>query len=116
MALHCTRLVSNVVAPAGMNRSPAGNRSLGPLIKGGEAIPGDPLYHADEGAELAYIDFRIGGGQAGHGGFNGHQIIVAPADLESGPGVTPRGLLSLPQAVRRARMEDKTDRLVRKVL
>ncbi|MHA7154884.1 NlpC/P60 family protein [Arthrobacter sp. TMN-50] len=83
----CTRLVSNALAAAGINFHgwPAGYLSLGRTVSAGEAIPGDLLYYADGGAGVAHIAVYIGGGQAVHGGFNGNQTVVAPADLGSGP-------------------------------
>lgn len=83
----CTRLVSNALAAAGINFHgwPAGYLSLGRTVGAGEAIPGDLIYYADGGAGVAHIAVYIGGGQAVHGGFNGNQTVVAPADLGSGP-------------------------------
>ncbi|MHA7292654.1 NlpC/P60 family protein [Arthrobacter sp. HLT1-21] len=83
----CTRLVSNALAAAGINFHgwPAGYLSLGRTVSAGEAIPGDLIYYADGGAGVAHIAVYIGGGQAVHGGFNGNQTVVAPADLGSGP-------------------------------
>ncbi|MBP2218160.1 NlpC/P60 family protein [Arthrobacter sp. CAN_C5] len=83
----CTRLVSNALAAAGINFHgwPAGYLSLGRTVSGGEAIPGDLIYYADGGAGVAHIAVYIGGGKAVHGGFNGNQTVVAPADLGSGP-------------------------------
>ncbi len=83
----CTRLVSNALAAAGINFHgwPAGYLSLGRTVSAGEAIPGDLIYYTDGGAGVAHIAVYIGGGQAVHGGFNGNQTVVAPADLGSGP-------------------------------
>lgn len=83
----CTRLASNALAAAGINFHgwPAGYLSLGRTVSAGEAIPGDLIYYADGGAGVAHIAVYIGGGQAVHGGFNGNQTVVAPADLGSGP-------------------------------
>ncbi|WP_026551692.1 NlpC/P60 family protein [Arthrobacter sp. H20] len=83
----CTRLVSNSLAAAGINFHgwPAGYLSLGRTVGAGEAIPGDLIYYADGGAGVAHIAVYIGGGKAVHGGFNGNQTVVAPADLGSGP-------------------------------
>lgn len=83
----CTRLASNALAAAGINFHgwPAGYLSLGRTVSASEAIPGDLLYYADGGAGVAHIAVYIGGGQAVHGGFNGNQTVVAPANLGSGP-------------------------------
>lgn len=83
----CTRLASNALAAAGINFHgwPAGYLSLGRTVSAGEAIPGDLIYYADGGAGVAHIAVYIGGGKAVHGGFNGNQTVVAPADLGSGP-------------------------------
>ena len=83
----CTRLVSNALAAAGINFHgwPAGYLSLGRTVSAGEAIPGDLIYYADGGAGVAHIAVYTGGGQAVHGGFNGNQTVVAPANLGSGP-------------------------------
>ncbi|WP_028279809.1 NlpC/P60 family protein [Arthrobacter sp. H5] len=83
----CTRLVSNALAAAGINFHgwPAGYLSLGPTVGAGEAIPGDLIYYADGGMGAAHIAVYIGSGQAVHGGFNGNQTVVAPANLGSGP-------------------------------
>lgn len=83
----CTRLASNALAAAGINFHgwPAGYLSLGRTVSAAEAIPGDLIYYADGGMGAAHIAVYIGGGQAVHGGFNGNQTVIAPADLGSGP-------------------------------
>lgn len=83
----CTRLASNALAAAGINFHgwPAGYLSLGRTVSAAEAIPGDLIYYADGGMGAAHIAVYIGGGQAVHGGFNGNQTVVAPANLGSGP-------------------------------
>ena len=83
----CTRLASNALAAAGINFHgwPAGYLSLGRTVSAAEAIPGDLIYYADGGMGLAHIAVYIGGGQAVHGGFNGNQTVIAPAELGSGP-------------------------------
>ena len=82
----CTRLASNALAAAGINFHgwPAGYLSLGRTVSAAEAIPGDLIYYADGGMGAAHIAVYIGGGQAVHGGFNGNQTVVAPAELGSG--------------------------------
>lgn len=82
----CTRLASNALAAAGINFHgwPAGYLSLGRTVGAGEAIPGDLIYYADGGMGAAHIAVYIGGGQAVHGGFNGNQTVIAPAELGSG--------------------------------
>lgn len=82
----CTRLASNALAAAGINFHgwPAGYLSLGRTVSAGEAIPGDLIYYADGGMGAAHIAVYIGGGQAVHGGFNGNQTVIAPAELGSG--------------------------------
>ncbi|MHA7245702.1 LysM peptidoglycan-binding domain-containing protein [Arthrobacter tecti] len=83
----CTRLVSNALAAAGINFHdwPAGYLSLGSTVSAGQAMPGDLIYYADGGMGAAHIAVYIGNGQAVHGGFNGNQTVVAPAQLGSGP-------------------------------
>jgi cell wall-associated NlpC family hydrolase len=82
----CTRLASNALAAAGINFHgwPAGYLSLGRTVSAAEAIPGDLIYYADGGMGAAHIAVYIGGGQAVHGGFNGNQTVIAPAELGSG--------------------------------
>jgi peptidoglycan DL-endopeptidase CwlO len=82
----CTRLASNSLAAAGINFHgwPAGYLSLGRTVSAAEAIPGDLIYYADGGMGAAHIAVYIGGGQAVHGGFNGNQTVIAPAELGSG--------------------------------
>lgn len=83
----CTRLASNALAAAGINYHgwPAGYLSLGSTVSASQAVPGDLIYYADGGMGAAHIAVYIGGGQAVHGGFNGNQTVVAPAQLGSGP-------------------------------
>lgn len=82
----CTMLVTNSLAAAGINFHdwPAGYLSLGTQVSAGAAIPGDLIYYTNGGAGVAHIAVYIGEGQAVHGGFNGNQTVIAPAELGSG--------------------------------
>ncbi|MBG6182552.1 LysM repeat protein [Arthrobacter sp. CAN_A214] len=82
----CTMLVTNSLAAAGINFHdwPAGYLSLGTQVSAGAAIPGDLIYYTNGGAGVPHIAVYIGGGEAVHGGFNGGQTMIAPAELGSG--------------------------------
>ncbi|MBG6217541.1 LysM repeat protein [Arthrobacter sp. CAN_A6] len=82
----CTMLVTNSLKAAGINFHdwPAGYLSLGTQVSAAAAVPGDLIYYTNGGAGVPHIAVYIGGGQAVHGGFNGNQTVVAPAELGSG--------------------------------
>ncbi len=83
----CTVLASNALAAAGVSYHgwPAGYMSLGSIVSGAEAQPGDLIYYADGGMGMSHIAVYIGGGQAVHGGWNGSSTVVAGAYIGSGP-------------------------------
>ena len=83
----CTVLASNALAAAGISYHgwPAGYMSLGTIVSGAEAQPGDLIYYADGGMGVSHIAVYIGGGQAVHGGWNGSSTVVAGAYIGSGP-------------------------------
>lgn len=83
----CTVLASNALAAAGISYHgwPAGYMSLGTIVSGAEAQPGDLIYYADGGMGVSHIAVYIGGGQAVHGGWNGASTVVAGAYIGSGP-------------------------------
>ncbi|WP_026532988.1 C40 family peptidase [Arthrobacter sp. H41] len=82
----CTMLVTNALAAAGINFHdwPAGYLGLGTQVSAAAAVPGDLIYYTNGGAGVPHIAVYIGGGEAVHGGFNGNQTVVAPAELGSG--------------------------------
>lgn len=73
----CTMLVTNSLAAAGINFHdwPIGYMSLGHVVSAEEAIPGDLLYYAQNGAAVPHIAVYIGNGRAIHGGWNGNQTV-----------------------------------------
>lgn len=83
----CTSLVSRALAAQGISFGgyPAAYLSLGNVVSGAEAQPGDIIYYANGGAGSAHVAVYVGNGQAVHGGFNGNQTVVASAYLGSGP-------------------------------
>ncbi|MBC9705819.1 MAG: C40 family peptidase [Enterococcus sp.] len=82
----CTMLVTNSLAAVGINYHgwPAGYKSLGTIVPADEAQPGDLIYYDNAGAGMPHIAVYIGNGQAVHGGFNGGNTAIAPAELGSG--------------------------------
>ena len=83
----CTILATNALAAAGVyyHGWPAGYMSLGTIVSGAEAQPGDLIYYADGGMGASHIAVYIGGGQAVHGGWNGSSTVVSGAYIGSGP-------------------------------
>ena len=86
IAQDCTALVSNALSAAGINFHgwPADYLSLGTVVSGAEAQPGDLIYYAVAGAGVPHIAVYIGNGQAVHGGFNGSTVVFS-AYQGSGP-------------------------------
>ena len=82
----CTMLVTNSLAAAGINFHgwPAEYMSLGTIVSGAEAQPGDIIYYADGGIGMSHVAVYLGGGQAVHGGWGG-STTVAGAYIGSGP-------------------------------
>lgn len=83
----CTMLVTNSLAAAGISFHgwPAEYMSLGTIVSGAEAQPGDIIYYADSGIGTAHVAVYVGGGQAVHGGWGGATTTVASAYIGSGP-------------------------------
>lgn len=83
----CTSLVSRSLAAQGISFRgyPAAYLSLGSVVSGAEAQPGDIIYYANAGAGVAHVAVYVGNGQAVHGGFNGNQTVLTSAYLGSGP-------------------------------
>ena len=83
----CTMLVTNSLAAVGINFHdwPAGYMTLGTVIDGSQAEPGDLLYYMDGGAGVPHIAVYAGNGMAIHGGWNGNQTVVYSAYVGSGP-------------------------------
>lgn len=81
----CTALVSNSLSAVGINFHdwPAGYKSLGQLTN--NPVPGDLIYYDNAGAGVPHIAVFIGNGQAVHGGWNGNETRIGPANLGSGP-------------------------------
>lgn len=82
----CTMLVTNALSAVGINFHdwPAGYKSLGTIVSAAQAQPGDLIYYDNAGAGMPHIAVYIGNGQAVHGGFNGGNTAIAPAELGSG--------------------------------
>lgn len=82
----CTMLVTNALRAVGINYHgwPAGYMSLGTTVPGSQAQPGDLIYYDNAGAGMPHIAVYIGNGMAVHGGFNGGNTAIAPAELGSG--------------------------------
>lgn len=82
----CTMLVTNALSAVGINFHgwPAEYKSLGTIVSAGQAQPGDLIYYDNAGAGMPHIAVYIGNGQAVHGGFNGGNTAIAPAELGSG--------------------------------
>lgn len=83
----CTMLVTNSLAAAGINFHgwPAEYMSLGTIVSGAEAQPGDIIYYADSGVGTSHVAIYLGGNQAVHGGWGGATTTVAGAYMGSGP-------------------------------
>lgn len=86
IAQDCTALASNALSAAGINFHgwPADYLSLGTVVSGAEAQPGDLIYYASAGAGVPHIAVYIGNGQAVHGGFDGSTKVFT-AYQGSGP-------------------------------
>lgn len=82
----CTMLVTNALSAVGINYHgwPAGYKSLGTIVSASQAQAGDLIYYDNAGAGMPHIAVYIGNGQAVHGGFNGGNTAIAPAELGSG--------------------------------
>jgi cell wall-associated NlpC family hydrolase len=70
-------LVTNALAAANVRFHdwPVGYLSLGYQVSAAEAIPGDLIYYAQNGAAVPHIAVYIGNGRAIHGGWNGNQTV-----------------------------------------
>ena len=79
--------VTNSLAAAGINFHgwPAEYMSLGTIVSGAEAQPGDIIYYADRGVGTSHVAIYLGGNQAVHGGWGGATTTVAGAYMGSGP-------------------------------
>lgn len=82
----CTKLVTNSLRAVGINHHgwPVSYLSLGTVVSGAEAQPGDLIYYANGGAGVAHIAVYIGNGQAVHGGYNGNQTRIFTAYVPTG--------------------------------
>lgn len=81
----CTMLVTNSLKSVGINFHdwPAGYKSLGTITN--NPVPGDLIYYVNGGTGWGHIAVYIGNGQAVHGGWNGNETRIGPANIGSTP-------------------------------
>ena len=83
----CTMLVTNALAAVGIyfHGWPADYMSLGHIVSGSEAQPGDLVYYQNGGMGMAHIAVYVGNGMAVHGGWDGDNTVLYSVNVGSGP-------------------------------